>query len=146
MNPSDSDSVPHPPLILFVGDDASSPEIAATLLRNAVGNRIAVATAGIRLGDSGGQTDEMLVAMGLNPAEEALLSARVLHGADRVIVLGSDIDVARLPGPRYEEWDLRQVNLEDRIEELSNELTRANRGKWQSIFGWLLKWNLGSKR
>jgi hypothetical protein len=109
--------------VLFVGDDASSPQIAASLLRATVGERIDVGTAGTQPLEPGGRSDEMLVAMGLNPAEEKLLSARVLHTADRVVVLGADIDVARLPGPRYEEWDLQQEDLFRRVEALSDALT-----------------------
>jgi hypothetical protein len=111
------------PRVLFVGDDASSPQIAASLLRAAAGDRIAVGTAGTKPVDRGGRSDEMLVAMGLNPAEEKPLSARVLHTADRVVVLGADIDVARLPGPSYEEWDLGQEDLASRVEILSRTLT-----------------------
>lgn len=111
------------PRVLFVGDDASSPEIAANLVRHVAGDAVAVDTANTRPVEPGGRSDEMLVAMGLDPAAEHLLSARSLRTADRVVVLGTDIDVARLPGPRYEEWDLTREDLLTRVEALSDELT-----------------------
>jgi hypothetical protein len=123
VNTSSEPTGPARPRVLFVGDDASSPEIAASLLRTAAGERVEVGTAGTRPVDPGGRSDEMLVAMGLNPAEEERLSAAALHTADRVVVLGAGIDVARLPGPRYEEWDLRQEDLVRRVEVLSDALT-----------------------
>ena len=61
--------------------------------------------------------------MGLDPAEEQRLSARALHTADRVISLGAGLDVARLPGARYEEWDLEQDDLIARVQALSDDLT-----------------------
>ena len=65
----------------------------------------------------------MLVAMGLDPAHEKLLSTRALHTADRVVILGTDLDVARLPGPSYEVWDLSSDDLAARVQALSEELT-----------------------
>jgi hypothetical protein len=114
---------PTPPRVLFVGNDASSPQIAASLLRQLTGDRVAVSTAAIRPAEPGGRSDEMLVAMGLNPADDRRLSSRALHTADRVVSLGSGLDVARLPGPRYEEWDLTQGDLITRVHALSDELT-----------------------
>ena len=61
--------------------------------------------------------------MGLDPAADHLLSARSLRTADRVVVLGTAIDVARVPGPRYEEWDLAREDLLTRVEALCDELT-----------------------
>jgi hypothetical protein len=127
------------PRVLFVGDDASSPQIAASLLRAAAGDRIRVGTAGTQPVEPGGRSDEMLVAMGLNPAEEKLLSARALHTADRVVVLGADIDVARLPGPSYEEWDLRQEDLVSRVETLSHALTAPAAAPRFAVLSRLLK-------
>jgi hypothetical protein len=109
--------------VLFVGDDASSPQIAASLLREAARDEIAVDTADTQPADPGGRASEMLVAMGLNPIEEKRLNARALHTADYVVVLGADIDVARLPGPHYEEWDLAHDNLIERVEALRDDLT-----------------------
>ena len=63
--------------------------------------------------------------MGLDPAEERPLSAGSLRAADRVVVLGTDVDVARLPGPRYEQWDLEADDLLTRVEALVDELTAA---------------------
>ena len=100
------------PRVLFVGHDASSPQIAASLLRRLAGDRVTVDTATTQPADPGGRSDEMLVAMGLDPADEQRLSTRALHTADRVISLGAGLDVARLPGPRYEEWDLAQGDLD----------------------------------
>jgi hypothetical protein len=111
-----------PPRVLFVGHDASSPHIAASLLRRAVGDRVEVATAGTQDRDPG-RADEMLVAMGLDPADEERLSSRALHTADRVVILGCDLDVARLPGPRYEEWDLAHDDLAGRVDALGHDLT-----------------------
>jgi hypothetical protein len=113
------------PRVLFVGNDASSAQIAAGLLRRLTGDRISVTTAAIRPAASGGRSDELLVAMGLDPADEQRLSTRALHTADRVVSLGSGLDVARLPGPRYEEWDLTQGDLIARVHALSDELTAA---------------------
>lgn len=115
-------AAPRPSRVLFVGNDASSPQIAASLLRRLAGDRLLVETAGTRELEPGGRTDEMLVARGLNPAEEQLLSSRSLHSADRVVVLGADLDVARLAGPRYEEWDLAHDDLVSRVEALGVEL------------------------
>jgi hypothetical protein len=108
--------------VLFIGDDGST-QIAASLLRLVVGDRADVSTAGADRADPGSRTDEMLVAMGLDPADERRLSARVLRSADRVIVLGADLDVARLAGPRYEEWDVTRDDLISRVEALGDELT-----------------------
>ena len=94
-------------------------------MRRLTGDRIAVKTAALRPAEPGGRSDEMLVAMGLNPADEQRLSTRALHTADRVVSLGSDLDVARLPGPRYEEWDLTDGDLIARVHALSDELTAA---------------------
>lgn len=113
---------PTPTRVLFVGDDASSPQIAASLLRRLAGDRLVVETADTHELERGGRSDEMLVAMGLNPAEEHLLSSRLLYTADRVVVLGTGLDVARLAGPRYEDWDLEHEDLAGRIEALGAEL------------------------
>ena len=113
------------PRVLFVGNDASSAQIAASLLRRLTGDRVAVHTAALRPTEPGGRSDEMLVAMGLNPADDRRLSTRALHTADRVVSLGSGLDVARLPGPRYEEWDLTDGDLIARVHALSDELTAA---------------------
>lgn len=115
-------AAPRPTRVLFVGNDASSPQIAASLLRRLGGDRLIVETAGTQKLEPGGRTDEMLVAMGLNPAEEQLLSSRSLHSADRVVVLGTGLDVARLVGPRYEEWDLAHEDISIRVEALGVEL------------------------
>jgi len=116
-------ATPTRPRVLFVGHDASSPQIAASLLRRVVGDRVAVEIAGTQTAEPGGRSDEMLVAMGLDPADEHRLSTRALHTADRVVILGAEVDVARLPGPRYEQWDLAQDDLVDRVEALGAELT-----------------------
>lgn len=108
--------------VLFVGDDASSPQIAASLLRRLTEGRVTVATAGAQPADPGGRPDEMLVAMGLDPADEVRLSARALRTADRVVILGSSLDVARLSGPRYEEWDVVNDDLLERVQALSDDL------------------------
>ena len=108
--------------VLFVGHDGSSPQIAASLLRHAAGDRVVVDTASTQLHDPGGRSDEMLVAMGLNPAGRQRLNARSLHTADRVVVLGRGLDVARLPGPRYEEWDLVHDDLNERVRRFSSHL------------------------
>ena len=118
--------------VLFVGHDGSSPQIAASLLRRVAGDRVVVHTASTRPADPGGRSDELLVAMGLNPADSQRLSARALHIADRVVVLGTGLDVAQLPGPRYEEWDLADVDLSDRIQTLSSELDNVPQGQFRS--------------
>ncbi|WP_375430661.1 hypothetical protein [uncultured Friedmanniella sp.] len=123
MSTSLSASAVPPRRVLFVGDDATSPQIAASLLRDAAGDRVTVDTAATQPIEPGGRSDEMLVAMGLNPAEEKRLSTGALYTADRVVVLGTDIDVARLPGPRYEEWDLAHEDLLARVQALSEDLT-----------------------
>jgi hypothetical protein len=110
------------PRVLFVGHDAGSPQIAADLLRNMAGELVSVETA-LTQPDDPGSSDELLVAMGLNPAEEHRLSARALRTADRVVILGTDLDVARYPGPRYEEWDLADDDLVVRVRALSDDLT-----------------------
>ena len=51
--------------------------------------------------------------------------ARVLPTADRVVILGTGLDVARLPGPRYVEWDLTHDDLVARVETLADDLTAA---------------------
>jgi hypothetical protein len=117
--------VPTRPRVLFVGHDASSPQIAASLLRRVAGDRIAVDTAGTQTADPSGRSDEMLVAMGLDPADEQRLSAGALYTADLVVILGAGLDVARLPGPRYEQWDLAEDDLADRVQALSDHLTIA---------------------
>lgn len=111
------------PRVLFVGHDTGSPQIAASVLRQVAGNAVVVGTSGTQSGDRAGRVDEMLVAMGLDPAGEHPLSAGALRAADRVVVLDTDVDVARLPGPRYEQWDLEAEDLLGRVEALADELT-----------------------
>ena len=108
--------------MLFVGDDASSPEIAATLLRRLVGDRVEIRTAGAQRADPGGRGDDILVQMGLNPAREERLSAHALNVADHVVVLGTHLDVARVAGRTYEEWDVERDDLATRVERLAIDL------------------------
>lgn len=110
------------PRVLFVGNDQSSPEIAANLLRRLVGDRVEIVTAGAQVPEHGGRADDILVQMGLNPAAEERLSVRALNVADRVVVLGTGLDVARVAGRRYEEWDVENEDLEQRVRRLSIEL------------------------
>jgi hypothetical protein len=114
-----------PPIVLFVGDDASSTQIAESILRRLVGDRVEIHTAGAQPPNPGGREDQMLVMMGLNPAHEERLSVRALSTSDRVIVLGTSLDVARVPGRHYEDWDLSVSNLEERVETLAAELISA---------------------
>ncbi len=125
--------------MLFVGADGSSPQIAASLLRQVSHDCIEVDTVGTQSADPGGRSDEMLVAMGLDPAAEHPLDTRSLHTADRVVALGAGLDVARLPGPRYEEWDLEQGDLLIRVEALGDALTAepGRRSVWATLRGWL---------
>ncbi len=113
------------PRVLFVGSDVGSPQIAASVLRQVAGDAVVVGTSGTQPTDPGGRADEMLVAMGLDPADERPLTAGSLRAADRVVVLGTDVDVARLPGPRYEQWDLESEDLLARVEALADDLTAA---------------------
>ena len=114
------------PVVLFVGDDASSTQIAESLLRRRVGeDRVAIHTAGAQPPNPGGREDQMLVMMGLNPAHEERLSARALNTADRVVILSTGLDVARMPGRHYEEWDLDTISLEERIDALAADLISA---------------------
>ena len=39
-----------------------------------------------------------------------------------MIVLGTSLDVARVPGRHYEDWDLSGSSLEERVEALAAEL------------------------
>ncbi|GAB2582785.1 hypothetical protein GCM10009593_22480 [Microlunatus antarcticus] len=110
------------PKVLFVGDDASSTQIAETLLRRLVGDRIEISTAGAQLPDPGGRADQMLVMMGLDPAHEERLSVRSLHSADRVVILSTTLDVARVPGRSYEEWDVENDDLQERVRVLALDL------------------------
>lgn len=110
-------------VVLFVGDDASSTQIAESLLRRLVGDHVEIHTAGAQPPNPGGREDQMLVMMGLNPAHEERLSVRALSTSDRVITLGASLDVARVPGRRYEEWDLDESSLEDHVTTLAAELT-----------------------
>lgn len=110
------------PIVLFVGDDASSTQIAESLLRQLVGDLVEIHTAGAQPPNPGGREDQMLVMMGLNPAHEERLSVRALNTSDRVIILGTGLDVARVPGRRYEEWDLDDGSLDDRVESLAAAL------------------------
>jgi len=113
------------PIVLFVGDDASSTQIAESLLHRLVGDRVEIHTAGAQQPNPGGREDQMLVMMGLNPAHEERLSIRALTMSDRVIILGTTLDVARVPGRRYEEWDLTNDDLEERVEMLAAELINS---------------------
>jgi hypothetical protein len=110
------------PTVLFVGDDASSTQIAETLLRRLVGDRLQIRTAGAQLPDPGGRADQMLVMMGLDPAHEDRLSVSSLHAADRVVILSTRLDVARVPGRTYEEWDVENDDLSARVRALAIEL------------------------
>lgn len=110
------------PLVLFVGDDASSPAIAATLLQRLVGERIDVRTAGAQPPEPGGRGDDILVQMGLDPAHEERLSVQALSVADHVVILGSHLDVARVAGHTYEEWDVEHDDLEAHVRRLAIDL------------------------
>ena len=106
--------------VLFVGNDESSPERAAGLLRRLAGDRVRVGTASTQ------------------PTAEQRLSSRALYTTDRVVILGAGLDVARLPGPRYEEWDLVDDDLVHRVERLSSQLDRVpTTGAGSSLLGWL---------
>jgi hypothetical protein len=96
------------PRVLFVDRDCGSTQIAANLLRHLSGDRVLVDTAITRPAD---------------PSDDRRLTSLALHRADRVVVLGTGLDVARLPGPRYEEWDLTGNDLVRRIQALSDDLT-----------------------
>ncbi|MET1003982.1 MAG: hypothetical protein ABWX96_00470 [Propionibacteriaceae bacterium] len=100
-------------------------DVGASLLRRLVGDHVEIHTAGAQPPNPGGREDQMLVMMGLNPAHEERLSVRALSTSDRVIVLGTSLDVARVPGRRCEEWDLDSSSLEDRVATLATELTRT---------------------
>jgi hypothetical protein len=110
------------PTVLFVGDDAASTQIAETLLRNLVGDRVEIRTAGAQLPDPGGRADQLLVMMGLDPAHEERLSVSSLHAADRVVILSTTLDVARVPGHAYEEWDVENDDLAARVRTLAVDL------------------------
>jgi hypothetical protein len=110
------------PTVLFVGDDASSTQIAATLLRHLVGDRVEIRTAGAQQPDPGGRADQLLVMMGLDPAHEERLSVRSLHASDRVVILSRTLDVARVPGRTYEEWDVEHDDLAERVRVLAVDL------------------------
>jgi hypothetical protein len=107
------------PRVLFVGDDASSPDIAASLLRRLVGEQVDIRTAGAQPLQPGGRGDDILVQMGLNPASEERLSAHALNVADHVVVLGSHLDVARVAGRTYEVWDVENDDLAARVRRLA---------------------------
>ena len=140
MTSDPNPTVPTRPRVLFVGNDASSAQIAASLLRRAAGTRVAVDTASTQPSDPSGRSDEMLVAMGLGPANEQRLSARALQTADRVVILGAGLDVARLPGPRHEEWDLAHTDLMSRVQALSRDLTAVPAAPpGSAVLRWLLK-------
>lgn len=110
------------PRVLFIAHDASSPQIAAGLLSQVAQDRVRVDTASTQPEDPGGHTDELLVAMGLNPAEQQRISVRNLNRADRVISLGVGLDVARIGRAHYEEWDLASGDLIARVEALGHAL------------------------
>jgi hypothetical protein len=131
---SSSPAIVTRPRVLFVGDDHTSPQIAASLLRRAAGDRVEVHTAGTQSHEPGGRSDEMLVAMGLDPADEQRLSVRELHVTDRVVILGTGLDVARLPGPRYEEWDLED-DLVERVQALTDDLTTSAAAPDRTLLG-----------
>ena len=107
------------PRVLFVGDDASSPDIAASLLRSLVGEQVEIRTAGAQRPEPGGRGDDILVQMGLNPASEERLSAHSLTVADHVVVLGTHLDVARVAGRTYEVWDVENDDLASRVRRLA---------------------------
>lgn len=110
------------PRVLFVGDDASSPDIAASLLRRLVGDRVEIRTAGAQRPDPGGRGDDILVQMGLDPATEERLTAHALNVADHVVVLGTHLDVARVAGRTYDEWDLEVEDLAAHVRRLAVDL------------------------
>ena len=110
------------PKVLFVGDDAASTQIAETLLRRLVGDRVEIHTAGAQQPDPGGRADQMLVMMGLDPAHEERLSVSSLHASDRVVILSTRLDVARVPGRTYEEWDVENDDLSERVRGLAIDL------------------------
>lgn len=131
---------PAPPRVLFVGGpDAVTSRLAAGLLHQCAGDSIEVSVAQTRPDSSGERADLVLSAAGLDPAGHPAqpLSASALRRANRVISLGETVDVARVPGPRYETWDtpglvpsaivepegdLRQA-LAERVAVLAAELT-----------------------
>jgi hypothetical protein len=95
------------PRVLFIDRDGGSPQIAASLLRRLSEDRVLVDAA---------------VTQPTGQADDQLLTSLVLHRADRVVVMSAGLDVARLPGPRYEEWDLGDDDLTSRVHALSDDL------------------------
>ncbi|HEY5821685.1 MAG TPA: hypothetical protein VIT20_06905 [Propionibacteriaceae bacterium] len=114
------------PRVLFVDRDGASPQIAAGLMEQVAGDRVEVSTAITEPADPGGRSDEMLVGMGLNPSDHHRLNSGALYAADRVVVLTTGLDVARISGAAYEEWDLAGEDLGQRITSLSDNLTTIN--------------------
>ena len=125
-------SVSRVPSVLFVGDDASSTQIAETLLRRLTGDHVEIRTAGAQVPDPGGRADQMLVMMGLDPAHEERLSVRSLHSSDRVVILSTTLDVARVPGRTYEVWDVENEDLTAHVRALAIELLSPGRENGES--------------
>ena len=122
--------------VLFVGNDETTPQCAAGLLRRLAGDWVQVRTASTAPTRPG--PAELTGALGPSATAEQRLSSRALHTSDRVVVLGAGLDVARLPGPRYEEWDLAADDLVHRVETLSSELDRVpTTGVRSTLLGWL---------
>lgn len=121
------------PRVLFVDRDGASPQVAAGLMDRVVGDLVEVSTAVTETADPGGRSDEMLVGMGLNPSEHRRLNSGALYAADRVVALSTGLDVARISGAQYEEWDLAREDLLTRVEALGDDLTTRPVGR----LGWL---------
>lgn len=120
---------PRPRVLFVAGQDGAASRLAAGLLERSAGELIEVSAASTRPADPADQVaDLVLTEAGLDPADHPaqLLSAGALRRADRVISLSPTVDVARIPGPRYETWEITELSREaltDRVQALATDLT-----------------------
>lgn len=111
-----SPDTPRPRVLFVDGSSRGTSRLAAALLRQLVGDRVEVAAVLPRAeADRDPVAERLITAAGLDPAEHPArpLSATALRRADRVISLGASVDVAQVPGPRYEVWDTIELEAVD---------------------------------
>lgn len=98
------------PAVLFVCvRNAGKSQMATGLLRRRAGSTIDVTSAGTKAGTTlNAQSVEALAQVGVDISDQQpqQLTAEMVLAADVVIVLGTQAQLDRQSGPRYETWDV----------------------------------------
>lgn len=96
------------PSVLFVCQkNGGKSQMAAALMRAAAGDAVEVASAGTKPGAAlNAQSVESLTELGISVGDEhpKAITASMVAGADIVVILGSEAQVDKVAGTRFETW------------------------------------------